>query len=53
MLLPASLVFGWLYQGFSGLTAFAFSAGCALTAAALLRGWVGLDRADVGQMRSR
>lgn len=53
MLLPASLVFGWLYQGFSALTAFAFSAGCALTAAALLRGWVGLDRADVGQMKGR
>jgi len=42
MLLPASLDFGSLYQGVSALTAFAFSAGCALTAAALLRGWVGL-----------
>jgi MFS family permease len=51
MLLPASVVFGSLYQGFSALTAFAFSAGCALTAAALLRGWVGLDRADLGSMR--
>lgn len=38
-LLPASVVFGWLYQTFSPLLAFAFSAGCSLTAAALLWGW--------------
>jgi len=39
-LLPASVIFGWLYQSFSPLTAFAFSGGCALTAALLLWGWV-------------
>ena len=38
-LLPASIAFGWLYQTVSPLAAFGFSAGCALTAAALLRGW--------------
>jgi len=40
-LLPASVIFGWLYQSFSPLTAFAFSGGCAVTAAGLLWGWVG------------
>ncbi len=40
-LLPASVIFGWLYQTISPLTAFAFSGGCALTAALLLWGWVG------------
>jgi len=38
-LLPASVVFGWLYQAFSPLVAFGFSAGCSLTAAVLLWGW--------------
>lgn len=38
-LLPASVVFGWLYQAFSPLAAFGFSAACSLTAAALLWGW--------------
>lgn len=38
-LLPASVVFGWLYQTFSPQIAFGFSAGCSLTAALLLRGW--------------
>ncbi|MCL4744031.1 MAG: MFS transporter [Burkholderiaceae bacterium] len=44
LLLPASVVFGWLYQEFSPLTAFAFSAACALSAAALLWRWVGVKR---------
>lgn len=44
LLLPASVVFGWLYQEFSPLTAFAFSAACALSAAALLWRWVGVRR---------
>jgi len=41
MLLPASLLFGWLWQGVAAQAAFAFSAGCALAAALLLRFWVG------------
>jgi MFS family permease len=40
MLLPASLLFGWLWQGFSPEAAFGFGAGCALLAAVLLRFWV-------------
>ena len=40
-LLPASVIFGWLYQSFSPLAAFAFSGSCALSAALLLWGWVG------------
>ncbi|WP_374682434.1 MFS transporter [Accumulibacter sp.] len=39
MLLPASLIFGWLWQGASVLAAFAFSAGCAVVAAGLLVFW--------------
>ena len=39
-LLPASLLFGWLWQGVSAFTAFAFGAGCALLAAALLALWL-------------
>ncbi len=39
MLLPASLLFGELYQQAGALTAFAFSATCALTAAILLPLW--------------
>ena len=38
-LLPASVVFGWLYQAFSPLMAFGFSAACSLTAAGLLGSW--------------
>lgn len=41
MLLPASFLFGWLWQTFSPLVAFGFSASCALFAALLLRHWVG------------
>ena len=39
LLLPASLIFGELYQQVGALTAFAFSATCALTAALLLPLW--------------
>jgi MFS family permease len=40
MLLPASLLFGWLWQSFSPEAAFGFGAGCALLAAVLLQFWV-------------
>jgi len=40
MLLPASVVFGWIYQSVSGSAAFWFSAACATAAAMLLRWWV-------------
>ena len=40
MLLPASLLFGWLWQSFSPEAAFGFGAGCAILAAVLLRFWV-------------
>ena len=38
-LLPASVVFGWLYQACSPLVAFGFSAACSMSAAALLGCW--------------
>nr|WP_254217251.1 MFS transporter [Synechococcus sp. CCY 9618] len=41
MLLPASLLFGWLYQGAGPATAFALAGGCSLGAAALLALWMG------------
>lgn len=40
MLLPASIIFGWLWQATNPLTAFGFAAACALLAAILLRTWV-------------
>jgi MFS family permease len=40
LLLPASLIFGWLWSTLSPLVAFAFGSGCALAAAVLLRLWV-------------
>ena len=40
MLLPASLLFGWLWEGLSATVAFGFSAACALLAALLLMLWV-------------
>ncbi len=40
MLLPASMLFGWLWQTFSPEMAFGFSAGCAILAALLLKFWV-------------
>lgn len=36
MLLPASIVFGWLYESAGATVAFGFSAGCALISTALL-----------------
>lgn len=39
-LLPASLIFGWIYQAASPFLAFSFSAACALAAAVLLKYWV-------------
>lgn len=39
LLLPASLLFGWLWQTFSPRAAFSFSAACALCATLLLRTW--------------
>lgn len=43
-LLPASVVFGWLYQTASPLVAFGFSSACALSAALLLVTWVRVPR---------
>jgi len=40
MLLPASVIFGWLWQAKNPLTAFGFSSACALLAALLLLVWV-------------
>ncbi|PPC76609.1 MFS transporter [Pokkaliibacter plantistimulans] len=40
-LLPASIVFGWLYEGFSPVVAFVWSGSCALLATVLLGVWVG------------
>jgi MFS family permease len=40
LLLPASIVFGWLWATLSPMSAFAFGSGCALLAALLLRFWV-------------
>ena len=48
MLLPASIIFGWLYQIFQPQTAFFFSGGCALLAATLLLIWV---RPEIAQER--
>ncbi|MBS0591822.1 MAG: MFS transporter [Proteobacteria bacterium] len=41
-LLPASLLFGWLWSDASPSVAFAFGSGCAFVAALLLRFWVGV-----------
>jgi MFS family permease len=40
LLLPASVLFGWLWVTLSPLSAFAFGSACALLAALLLRFWV-------------
>lgn len=40
LLLPASFLFGWLWQGISPEAAFGFSASCAVLAALLLKFWV-------------
>lgn len=41
LLLPASVLFGWLYQATSPLVAFAFGGCCAVLAAMLLWFWIG------------
>ncbi len=46
MLLPASILFGWLWQQVGAPVAFGFGAGCALAAALLLRGWVFAGKAQ-------
>lgn len=43
-LLPASMVFGWLWQTFNPLSAFGFSAVCAALAALLLKFWAVPER---------
>ncbi|HZP66199.1 MAG TPA: MFS transporter, partial [Rudaea sp.] len=40
LLLPASVLFGWLWASAAPFAAFAFGAACALAAAVLLRFWV-------------
>jgi MFS family permease len=40
LLLPASLLFGWIWSAVSPFAAFAFGAACASAAALLLRAWV-------------
>jgi MFS family permease len=40
LLLPASLIFGWMWSALSPQAAFAFGAACAFAAAVLLRVWV-------------
>ena len=53
MLLPASLLFGWLWQTFNPETAFGFGAACALLASLLLKFWVALPLAHSAQPISR
>ncbi len=43
-LLPASMIFGWLWQTFNPLSAFGFSSACAALAAALLKFWAVPER---------
>jgi MFS family permease len=43
LLLPASLLFGTLYQALSPLAAFGFAAMCSLLAATFLIAWMGVD----------
>jgi MFS family permease len=52
LLLPASLIFGWLWSTFSPMAAFGFGAACAFAAALLLRLWV-LPAAPVADRASR
>lgn len=47
LLLPASVVFGWLYQSVSPLGAFAFSSLCAGVAASLMATWVRVEARGV------
>ncbi|MBL8423487.1 MAG: MFS transporter [Candidatus Accumulibacter phosphatis] len=48
-LLPASVVFGWLYETVSPLAAFSLAAGCAFLAAGLLLRWLGGERPAAGK----
>lgn len=47
LLLPASILFGWLWQQAGALVAFGFGAGCALLAALLLSKWVFAESAQL------
>jgi MFS family permease len=40
MLLPASIIFGWIYESVGPLYAFSFSGGCAIIAFLLMAFWV-------------
>jgi hypothetical protein len=40
MLLPASLIFGWLYESFGPMYAFSFSGVLAMSSALLMLFWV-------------
>jgi len=40
LLLPASIIFGWIYERAGALTAFGFSAACAFGASLMLVAWV-------------
>lgn len=54
MLLPASLIFGWLYESISPQSAFLFSGSCAALAVLLLAFWVfsGPEMQNPGQQSS-
>ncbi|MBU6374881.1 MAG: MFS transporter [Bdellovibrionales bacterium] len=52
-LLPASVLFGWLYQSVSPSMAFGFSAACAVISSLLLRFWVGLRDLQTSSASSR
>jgi MFS family permease len=46
MLLPASLIFGWLYESFNPQYAFLFSGSCSILAVLLLACWVFHDKQE-------
>lgn len=48
-LLPASMLFGWLYETASPLAAFSFSGACAFLAAGLLWCWLRREQPAVGK----
>ncbi|HEV7491146.1 MAG TPA: MFS transporter [Rhodanobacteraceae bacterium] len=54
LLLPASLIFGWLWSALGPIVAFAFGAACAFVAAILLRVWVlpGIDEGSSPDTRT-
>ena len=49
LLLPASMIFGWLWSTLGTIVAFGFGAACALAAAILLRAWVLPSMGDASQ----